>query len=159
MKQKFPWLQSKSSGSFFLVMMSSVMQGQFYKVRSQEFWHQLISNSMVTTCILLFVVVVIHPLVCPNPLSAEKLEKFAKSQDVGLTYSGLPGMFLGLILVSSCFQYIMHRQETQLNFWNFVLSSAVAISIGFLMRWVSSYFVNRHLKASKQLNSISQFSP
>ncbi len=157
MNQKFPWVQSKSSGSFFLVIMSGVMQGQFYKVKSEEFWHQLVINSVVTTCILLFIVAVMSPLVCPNPLPPEKLEKLAKSQEVGITYSSLPGMLLSLILVSSCSQYMMHSQETQLNFWHFVLSSAVAITLGFLVRWVSSRLVNRRVNEATQLGSISQF--
>ena len=158
MKQKFPWLQSKSSGSFFFVLMAVLLQGDSYKVKQEDFLSRLLFDSIIAASILLIMVAVVHFSVAPSNLSAEKLEKLVKSQGISMSYSELYKLYLYSVLALSCFRYFIHKNETSLAWWNFLLSAAVSVSLGFLARWLSSYFLNRRIKASKQISSISHFS-
>jgi hypothetical protein len=153
MKKRFPWLRSKSFGSFFLVLMSCSFQNDIYKAQPIDFLHRLTSSSIFTICILTLMAIAISSLLCHDTSSSQSLEKLAKSPVTRVSYSALFKLHLTLILVSSSSQYLMHRNETRLNWWHFCLSATVAVSLGLLARCLASYLVNRRINAATQFQT------
>lgn len=149
--------KEKSSGSFFLVLLACLFQGQFYKTQLADFSHHILWDSLITSCMLVIVVVVCYFLLTSEPLSPKNLTKLIEMQKFEVSYFVLSQMYLGLILVSSGSQYLMHKNETELNWWHSLVSSAIAVSLGFLARYLSSYLCNRRINAIRLIETTSHF--